>query len=162
MEVFNSISVTFNNYADDSAFYEWYLRRDGKAIPVAGDDSHRIFDNGTPFVEYFKSFTMVKAESLSYEAIFNALKCGNCYASTGPEFYEMWLEGDILHVKCSPVSGVFVHSKYISCKKQIVERDDTLTHIEIDVSDIRKCLPYLWVQLRNSRGEKAWATPYWF
>ena len=162
MEVCNSIALMFNNYSDDSALYEYFLRSDGRAIPIAADDCHRLYPDGTPFAEYAKSFVMVKAEELSYPAIFRALTTGACYASTGPKFENLWLEGDTLHVECSPVFGVFVHSKYLNKKAQLVEKTGNITHAAFDISHIRAASPYFWVQLRDVNGEKAWATPYWF
>lgn len=162
MEVCNSIALMFNNFSDDSALYEYFLRNDGRAIPIAADDCHRIYPDGTPFAEYAKSFVMVKANELSYQAILQALTTGACYASTGPRFENLWLEGDTLHVECSPVFGVFVHSKYLNKKAQRIEKTDSITHAAFDISHIREASPYFWVQLRDTNGQKAWATPYWF
>ncbi len=162
MEINNSIAVMFNNFSDDSALYEYYLRAGGKAIPIAADDSHKIFDDGSPFVEYAKSFVAVKTDELSYDAIMKALSSGACYSSTGPEFKNLWLEGDILHIECSPVFGVFVHGKCLDKKTQAVEKDDSITEVELDISQLRESSPYFWVRLRDTKGGKAWATPYWF
>ena len=162
VEVYNSIAVFFNNYSDDSAFYEYFLRRGGRAIPIAADDTHKIFEDGSPFVEYYKAFTMIKAPELTYGAIMKALAAGECYASTGPLFEGIWLEGDILHIECSPVYGVFVHSKYLTLKTQDVRKTDTITHTALDISKIREGSPYFWIQIRDTHGGKAWAPPYWF
>ena len=162
MEICNSIALMFNNFSDDSALYEYFLRSGGKAIPIAADDCHRKYADGTPFAEYGKSFVMVKAEERTYDAIFRAITTGACYASTGPKIENLWLEGNILHVECSPVFGVYVHSKYLNKKAQQVEKTDCITHATFDISHIREASPYFWVQLRSADGEKAWATPYWF
>ena len=162
MEICNSIALMFNNFSDDSALYEYFLRSGGKAVPVAADDCHRKYADGTPFAEYGKSFVMVKAEKLTYDAIFRAVTAGACYASTGPQFENIWLEGDTLHIECSPVFGVYVHSKYLNKKVQLVEKTDCITHATFDISHIREASPYFWVQLRTAEGRKAWAMPYWF
>ena len=162
MEIFNSIAVMFNNFSDDSPFYECLLRNDGRALPIAADDCHKIFEDGSRFMEYFKGYTVVKAPKLTYGAILEALKSGSFYSSTGPHIENMWLDGDILHVECSPVYGVFVHSKYLTCKTQDVRSTDCITSTDIDVSEIRNKSPYFWVQLRDLSGGKAWAVPYWF
>ena len=57
--------------------------------------------------------------------------------------------------------GVFVHSKYLSCKAQVVDFTDSITHAEIDLSDMLARSPYFWVQLRDTNGKKAWAVPHW-
>lgn len=162
MEVFNSIAVMFNNYSDDSAVYQYFLRAGGKAAPIAADDCHRNFPDGTPSTEYAQAFVMVKAKELTYRAIMDAIKAGNFYASTGPMFENLWLEGDILHIECSPVSGVYVHSGSLVKKSTVSEKTDCITRMEVDISEIRTCSSHIWVQLRDTKGGKAWATPYWF
>ena len=162
VEVYNAIGVMFNNYSDDSAFYEYFLRAGGRALPVAADDCHMHFPDNTPFLEYFQGFTVVKAPKLSYDSLIRGIDAGAMYASTGPMFHNLWLDGDVLHVECSPVCSVFVHGKYLSYKAVEAERTDCLTHSEIDISGLRAISPYIWVQLRDTQGRKAWAKPYWF
>ena len=162
MEVFNSIGVMYNNYSDDSAYYEHFLRAGERAVPIAADDCHCSFADGTPFVEYFRGFNVVKTEELTYDSVINAIESGATYASTGPMFENIWLEGDILHVESSPVSGVFVHCKYLLYKASNIERTDCITHTELNISGLRAISPYIWVQLRDTKGNKAWAMPYWF
>ncbi len=162
VEVYNSIGTMFNNYSDDSAFYEYFLRTGGKAAPMAGDDCHIRFEDGSPFVEYFQGFTVIKAPKLSYDTLTKGIMDGALFASTGPMFQNLWLEGDMLHVQCSPVCGVFVHGKYLSYKAAEVERTDCLTDVTLDISGLRAISPYIWVQLRDAQGRKAWAMPYWF
>ena len=84
------------------------------------------------------------------------------FASTGPMFKNLWLEGDILHVECTPVCGVFVHVKYPFYKAVECARTDCLTHFEVDISPLKQISPYIWVQLRDSNDKKAWSCPYWF
>ena len=162
IEVYNSIGVMFNNYTDDSAFIEYFLRTGGRTIPIAADDCHMRFPDGTPCVEYFQGFTVVKAPELTYDALTEGITKGNLFSSTGPMFEELWLEGDILHVKCSPVCGIFVHGKYLAYKAAEFELTDCLTEATIDISGLRAISPYIWVQLRDTKGRKAWAVPYWF
>ena len=162
MEVYNSVGTMFNNYSDDSAFYEYFLRNGGRAVPIGGDDCHMKCEDDTPAQEYFQGFTVVKAPELTYDALIRGIDESALFASTGPMFHNLWLEGDMLHVECSPVCGVFVHGKYLSYKAAEMEKTDCLTRVQIDISGLRAISPYIWVQLRDTKGGKAWATPYWF
>lgn len=162
VEVCNSVSTMFNNYSDDTAFFEYFLRAGGRAMPIAADDCHLHYEDGTPCADYFESFTVIKAPELTYDALVQGMEAGALFASTGPMFENLWLDGDTLHVECSPVCGVFVHGKYLSYKSVQLERTDCITHAELDVSGLRAISPYIWVQLRDSRGRKAWAVPFWF
>ena len=162
MEVYNSIAVMFNNYSDDSAFYQYYLRSGGAAAPVAADDCHHKYHDGGPGTEYAKGFVYVLAEELSYDALFKAVQQGDFYASTGPKMKALWLEGDILHLECSPVSGVYVHTKYITKKVVLEDKDNRITKTDLDISELRKCSPFIWVTIQDADGKKAWSVPYWF
>ena len=68
---------------------------------VAGDDNHDKQHFGL-------AYTMVKAESLTYENLLGALERGDCYASEGPEIYELTAEDGVVRVKCSEAKGVFL------------------------------------------------------
>lgn len=163
IEVYNSVAVWYNNYSDDSSYYEYYLRAGGPPLlPVAADDCHRMWEDHTPQTEYFKGWCMVKAPELSYGAIMNGLKQKNAYASTGPEFKKMWIEGDMLHVECSPVSALLVHCSSIHFKCAEVEKEDVITEYEINIGGLRQISPYIWVQLRDNEGHAAWSCPYFF
>lgn len=161
VEVYNSISVEFSNYSDDSALLEYMFRAGKYATPIASDDCH-MQRNGKPSPEYFRGFNMVKAPSLDYGNIIDALDFGATYASTGPLFENVWIENDILHVECSPSSGVFLHGKYINQVCSYVESADCITHAEFDISGILEISPYIWLQLRDTKGGKAWFPPYNF
>lgn len=163
MEISNSIGEMIHNYSDDSSVYEAFLRSGGRAIPVAGDDCHRKWADGTASIEYGKSFVMVKAETLTYEALMEAIASGDCYASTGPKFEALWLEGDMLHVKCDPIAGVYVHSKYLNTRAEDVAKTDSITETTLNIAHIRQSgSPYFWVQLGDTHGGKAWLKPCWF
>lgn len=163
MEVSNSVGQMIFNYSDDSALYEAFLRAGGRAVPVAGDDCHRKWQDGTASIEYGMSFVMVCAKELTHAALMEAITAGDCYASTGPTFREVWMEGDYLHVGCSPVAGVYVHSEYLNTRTEAVAKTDSLTEVTLNISHIRNSSsPYFWVQLRDVSGRKAWLKPCWF
>ena len=49
---------------------------------------------------------MIKAESLSYDAVINSLVNGHFYSSMGPEIKELYMEGRELVVKTGPVKAI--------------------------------------------------------
>ncbi len=77
---------------------------------VATDDAH--FAHGE--LDAFGGWTMVKAEENTPEALIAALKAGVMYASTGPDFVDIELGGDIVKVKSSPVSAVILQGAGVS------------------------------------------------
>lgn len=162
MEVSNSAATMIYGYSEDFPMYEGYLRAGGKAIPVAGDDCHRKWEDGTGSVEYGKSFVMAQAKELSYQGILDALNAGNSYASTGLTFQEVFLEGDLLHIVCSPCCGVYVRSKLLNTRTEAVSKTDSITEVTLNIGQIRKYSPYFLVALQDTKGRKAWLNPCWF
>ncbi|MBQ8350936.1 MAG: hypothetical protein IJY20_02685 [Clostridia bacterium] len=81
-----------------------FLRRGKRLVPVGGDDNH----NAHGFGDSFSSFTMLCATEFSYEGLMEALANGWCYASNGPEIYDIWQEGDTIGISCSPASRIIL------------------------------------------------------
>ena len=162
VEVFNSYAVTIDNYSEDSAFFERVLRSGAHVRPVASDDCHTQHATGGPGREYFRGFNVLKAPELTYDTLIHALDTDAFFASTGPLFENLWLEDDMLHVECSPVCGVFVHGRRFSQTTNVMEDTDCIESVDLDISKFRKNSPYIWVQLCDTKGHKAWAVPYWF
>ena len=162
IEVFNSVAVVIDNYSDDSSYFEHFTRAGGRALPVAADDCHVKCTDGGPGPEYFRGFNVVKAPELSYDALVQGIENGASFASTGPMFKNLWLDGNILHVECSPVSRIFVHGHRYSQLTRVLEDGDCITERDIDISKLCGKTSYIWVQLCDSQGRKAWAPPYWF
>lgn len=74
----------------------------GKRLPmcVSGDDNHDKHAFGL-------AWTMVKAESLTYENLLTSLEKGDCYSSEGPEIYDLYVEDGVVHIRCSEAVGIF-------------------------------------------------------
>ncbi len=80
--------------ASMSIHFEQMLRSGMNVVPVGGDDNHSRSACG-------RSFTMIKADSLSYDSLIDAYKKGNCYCSSGPEIHELYIEDGKIIVKTS-------------------------------------------------------------
>ena len=72
------------------------LIREGEKMcfPLATDDCHQLCEVGLGWVQ-------VKAPSLTYENVFDALERGDFYSSEGPEIKELFVEDGNLHIKTS-------------------------------------------------------------
>lgn len=92
MEMYNAHEYNPRVYDD--------MLRGGKMIYcVGGDDSHSVNGSGI-------SWTMIKADKLEYRTITQALLDGHFYASQGPDIYSLWIENDVMHVKCSDATAI--------------------------------------------------------
>lgn len=86
--------------------YEDFLRQGKRMSCVATDDCHCAFPVDCVKSDVGGGFTMIKSEKLDYKSITDNLKKGNCYASMGPEIYDLYYEDGYIYVSCSPVSMI--------------------------------------------------------
>lgn len=84
--------------------YAEFLRAGARLAPFAGDDNH----NKHGFDDSFGGYTVIAAESLSYDAVFDAMKRGRCYVSDGPELLSVEYDDETVEITCSPVSHILL------------------------------------------------------
>jgi hypothetical protein len=119
---------------------------------LAVDDAHWRYgdrDAGLGWV-------WVKARALAPEAIFDALEQGHFYASSGPEIYDLALEGDQVAVRCSPAVAVdFVGEGWFS-RRVSAPAGERLTEAS---HRLRAGQRYVRVAVRDAAGCWAWSNP---
>lgn len=113
VEMFNfgGLSRGFDDHAN--VVYDDILRSGQRLFITAGDDYHNEDEYETPLGEHdlghgYGCWTMIKADKLEYGAVINALMNRHCYATTGPEIHELYVEDGRLHVKCSPARTISI------------------------------------------------------
>lgn len=128
-----------------------YLLQEGRRMMItATDDSHfRIDDGGGGWV-------MVAAENLSAPALVAALKSGAYYSSSGADFEAIWLDGDVLEIRCSPVSHICVSG---SRTNTMSRNGENLTAARFDLANFKS--DWFRVTLCNRAGQMAWSNPHW-
>ena len=117
---------------------------------IATDDSHDVPADG------FGGWVMVAARDLSAGSILAALKAGDYYASCGPDFTSIRLEGNMLHVTCSPVSRVGVAA---GGHRAFSASDDGMTEAQIEIG--RTDFDFFRVVLTDKAGKQAWSNHFW-
>ncbi len=131
------------------------LARDGKRFSfIATDDAHFAHGN----LDAFGGWVMVKSEENTPEALLQALKDGAMYSTTGPDFIDLEIIGDEVHVRCSPVSAVILQGE---CASTVGEFGDTLTKASLKIGKLSDS-PWLRVTLIDAAGRRAWSNPIWF
>lgn len=158
VELYNT-GCTRNGYFDSEKPLDDLLRGGKRVYPLATDDSHKLQD-------CFGGFVMIKAEKFDYSTIFNALKSGDFYCSTGPEFEEIYIEKGIVKIKSSPVSFICVSTdtRLIYSQKA---NNTLLSEAEFDInwylklseSGTNEC-QYIRVTLMDEKGRRAFSRPY--
>lgn len=122
MEICNFSSYLGGHDEYNPNIYDDILRKGNRIYAVAGDDNHSV----KPYYGAFGAYTMIKADKLEYRAITKALEDGNFYSSLGPEIYELYVEDDTVHIKCSPAKRITMNvGQYLrACRKE--DRDGGL------------------------------------
>ncbi len=101
LEIFNTGSAAGGLYEYNQQAFDDFLRLGKKVFPIAADDNHNKKKEDS-----CGGFVMVSSDALEYGQVMQSLQLGDFYASTGPEIYEISLEGDIVSVKCSEVKFI--------------------------------------------------------
>lgn len=102
-------------YPDDmQPIHDLLSEGETMCYPLAVDDCHSLCDYGGGWVQ-------IKAPALTHEDIYDALKKGDFYSSTGPEIHELYVEGNEVVIKTSGASQIsFVtearHGQHVGIK----------------------------------------------
>jgi hypothetical protein len=127
------------------------LLHEGKRISfTATDDSHfRSQDFGGGWI-------MVGADDLTPSSLVNAIKDGRHYSSTGAEIHALLMEGDELHVACSPANHIVVSGIGYAA---LSAHGNNMTYADFDLNDLAS--PYFRVTVIGTNGQMAWSNPFW-
>ncbi len=134
MEMCNYGSYLATRLEYNGALYDKMLLS-GKAIAChGGDDNHNKYPEGSSEFDSFGVFTMIMPQSFTYDGIINAMEKGDMYCSMGPVFKEISVVGNKLHVECSPVQCITLHTgrKMPLHKRCNIDEEITSADFEID------------------------------
>ncbi len=98
MEVFNAGSQREVGRGLAGPYWDYLLKRNPEILGIAADDAH--FSAKNPF--WKEGWIMVNARELSHDGLLTALRRGNYYSTTGPDFKLIALDGDHVFVETSP------------------------------------------------------------
>jgi len=129
MEIYNHGCEVegLNGYSPVS--YDEMLRSGQILNCFSADDNHNHDDDS------FGGWIYVNSESLKYDDVINALNNGDFYSSQGPEIYEIFLEKNIITVKCSSVEAVGI---YLGGRNWHVKRGNGLTEATFEINENEK------------------------
>lgn len=139
----------------DASIYEELLRAGKTPYIVGGDDNH---NGGKSFEDSFGGFTMICAESFTYEGMTDALEKGNAYVSSGPEIRAMYVEDGQLIVRTSPAQRIMIHTKGRSIKSAS-SQEGYLDSAVFDLTD-EKIISFFRVEIIDKNGEHAYTRAY--
>ena len=150
-EVFNTLSdEPINARRGNSAQILDVSAANGKLFNyIATDDSH--FYVG----EQCRSYIMLQADELSVRGVLDGLRRGSFYATQGPEFADVELNGNTLIVRTSPVSiCTFSSNKY-----WVAGRCRTGKGMTENVYEIQPGEKFIRCEIADENGNRAWISP---
>ncbi|MBQ9112426.1 MAG: PHP domain-containing protein [Clostridia bacterium] len=161
MEIYNN-GCYLEGYDEFNAHILDGMLRMGKRIfCVATDDDHNKYPLDSPSCDSFGGFVMIKAHELTHASVISALRSGDFYASTGPEIKELYIEGDVLHIKTSDAVRISVTSDHRrACTAYPPAEQGEFDQADIDISKLRAS-EYIRVTVTDKFGKYAWSQPIW-
>ena len=153
LEIINGAAQIDSDMEDVPHVYQEMMRSGKRLVCVGGDDNHAPRDCGL-------AWTMVKADSLSYENLVNGIEEGNCYASSGPEIKELYVEDGKVTVKTSDAVGIYLLTAGRRTGHKLRERGGefvTEATFRLDPNDVA-----FRVSVRDKEGNHAHSRYYYF
>jgi hypothetical protein len=147
-EIYNAVSdagQSMRPYSD--YFIDLCANKGAYPYIFATDDAHAYYgkDNRLGWV-------MVKADELTNEALLQALKRGDFYATEGP-YLRAYRDGNKLIIDTSPCEIIGTISN-LSWDRDRVLRGEDLTHFEYEIREKDK---WVRVEARDKNGKRAWS-----
>ena len=153
LEIINGGADLDSDLDDVPFIYQEMMRAGQRIVCVAGDDNHEPFGCG-------RAWTMVKAESLSYENLISGIERGNCYASSGPEIRELYVEDGCVTVRTSEAVGIWLSTVGRRTGRKLRDTDGkpvTEAVFRLDPNDVT-----FRITVRDSEGRHAYSRYYYF
>ncbi len=150
-EIYNSFSgLPWNGRrADSSLYFDLWANRGRAAGCFAADDCH-VYGG-----EQTKSYIMVNAPELTANAVKKSITEGNFYASQGPVFQNVRINGNAVEVDCSEVESVVFYTNTVWCGDRVCSGSVTTASYRIKSTD-----RYVRVELVDRDGNMAWTAPF--
>ena len=150
VEIYNHASAIDAARGGGTATVDYLLHEGFRPHITATDDSHDIPRDA------FGGWVMVACRDLSAQAILTALKAGDFFASTGPEFISITRDGMTLEVETSPASRVILAADNHQAEPVA---GDGMTRVGFDLAKLDPA--FFRLVVIDSQGRQAWSNPYW-
>lgn len=157
VEVYNG-TCDYAGFSETETPFVDLLNLGNNIVPIAADDTHWRR-------AAYLGWTIIEAEELSYEKVFEAMEKGSLYSSNGPSIYEISIDGTKLFVRCSKAKEVRLNTELRWTK---VVHGEELTEAEIDLTDYynlkkqypARVKPYIRITVEDEKGDRAWSRGY--
>lgn len=149
VEVYNHVCHWLNGKGDGRAYWNAMLAKQPRTLGLACDDAHIRPEHPG----WNGGWIVVNAQELSRPAIMDAIRAGNFYSSTGPDFHAITCQNSTITIQTSPVQFArFVGPAYRG--KRIGGFEGHL--FTEAVFDIPPDWAYAYLEIEDAQGHRAW------
>lgn len=153
MEIYNTGSDKINGAEYNIALYDALLRSGKYWYCHGADDNHNKDPLGSRLSDSFGAWTMILADELTYPAVMNALEKGRFYASTGPQITALELNGDRVHLECTPAARIVLHCSMKKCVNLCAPVGQTITQADFTIP---ADAPHVYFSVHAEDGTQAY------
>lgn len=157
VEMFNGGCLKTGYEEYNPRVYDDILRTGKKIYCTAGDDNHNTKEPDSVYSDSGVAFTMIKADKLEYRTITKALEAGHFYASEGPEIYELYVEDNRVHIKCSPAAQITCNYDKRGAGNILAENGQLVTEADFNADPK---FGYFRITVKDERGFHACTNAY--
>lgn len=149
MEVYNTVCerAIDRGYSDQA--WDYALAFGERINALAVDDCHKQTDMG-------RGWIMLRAQRLDLRTLFDALRRGLYYSSSGPEIHDLRLNGNVVRVRCSPCRLIKFMARSAD-GKCFTAADNAF--LESAAYELKGTEVYLRVQVEDAAGGRAYTNP---
>ena len=152
VEVYNNVCQNMNGKGYAGPLWDGLLDAHRNLLAIASDDAHL----GSDDPGWNGGWIVVNAAERSRDSIFRAIRAGNFYASTGPEFITVEHQAGRIHVRTSPVKYIRLVGPAYRCEKIIDPHGCGLAEAEFEVPSDWKTV---YIQIEDDVRRLAWTNP---
>lgn len=166
VEIYNHGCAIDSDRSDGTVMLDMLLERGRRLTVCATDDAH-FRGAGSEAQDAFGGWTMVKAGTLTPEALLESLRAGRHYASQGPEIVDLRFDGSKVSVLApqtdAPISRVTVvgaASAANTAYHESFERTPDGVIASVPLGRVANS-PWMRVVVIDASGKRAWTNPIW-
>ena len=150
VEIYNHVCHCFNGKSSGVTYWDAMLAQRPATMGFAVDDAH--FWLSAPV--WNGGWIVVNSPHLTRESILEAIRRGNFYASRGPQFHSIRLEGNYVVLRTSPVRSVKLVGAGSQGKQWTADpSSEAITELAAELPDD---WPYVRVEIEDENGRLAW------
>lgn len=152
MEMYNYSSDLINRMEYNASLYDRLLFDGVRIACHSADDNHNKHPFDDPGCDSFGGFAMILADKLNYDSVFSALENQKFYSSSGPEIFELTVDGTKVHIETSAAKQItmLTGAKTTKCVRGTL--DSPVTSADFEISE--EC-PFVRFDVYDFEGRHA-------